>query len=134
MYDYICKNKVSPEFPGGLAVRDSVLSLLWLRFNPRPRNFCMLQAQQNKVLSLPFQFLHSISFSFFYLLIRTLPKQTFLRLNILFATDCCHITSVKLKFLLLSFIENLIQKMLLNLSNYFLYQLRSSFPAFGLLI
>ena len=27
------------EFPGGLAVKDPVLSLLWLRFSPWPRNF-----------------------------------------------------------------------------------------------
>ena len=36
------------EFPGGLTVEDPVLSLLWLRFNPWPENFCMLQAQAKK--------------------------------------------------------------------------------------
>ena len=32
------------QFPGGLAIKDLVLSLQWLRFNPGPENFCMLQA------------------------------------------------------------------------------------------
>ena len=31
--------KAQVEFPGGLAVKDSVLSLLWLRFDPWPGNF-----------------------------------------------------------------------------------------------
>ena len=31
------------EFPGGLVVKGLVLSLLWPRFNPWPRNFCMLR-------------------------------------------------------------------------------------------
>ena len=35
-------------FPGGLAIKDSVLSLLWLRFEPRPGNFCMLWARPKK--------------------------------------------------------------------------------------
>ena len=29
------------EFPGGLAVEDLALSLLWLGFSPWPENFCM---------------------------------------------------------------------------------------------
>ena len=29
------------EFPGGLEVKDLILSLLWLRFDPWPGNFCM---------------------------------------------------------------------------------------------
>ena len=32
------------EFPGGLAVKDLALLLLWLRFDPKPRNFFMLWA------------------------------------------------------------------------------------------
>ena len=32
------------EFPGGLGVKDSMLSLLRLRFDSWPRNFCVLQA------------------------------------------------------------------------------------------
>ena len=36
---------VKKEFIGGLAVKDFVLSLLWIRFDPRLRNFCMLQAR-----------------------------------------------------------------------------------------
>ena len=31
-------------FSGGIVVKDSALSLVWLRFNPWPRNFCMPQA------------------------------------------------------------------------------------------
>ena len=30
------------EFPGGLAVKDSSLSLLWFRFDPWPGNFRIL--------------------------------------------------------------------------------------------
>ena len=33
--------KVNIEFPGGLVVKDSALSLLWLGFNLWPGNFCM---------------------------------------------------------------------------------------------
>ena len=29
------------EFPGGLAVKDLMLSLLWCRFDPWAGNFCM---------------------------------------------------------------------------------------------
>ena len=29
------------EFPGGLVVKDLVLSLLWLKFDPCPGNLCM---------------------------------------------------------------------------------------------
>ena len=36
------------EFPGGLVVKDSVLSLLWLGLNFWPRNFCRLWAQPKK--------------------------------------------------------------------------------------
>ena len=36
------------EVPSSLAVKDSALSLLWLRFNPRPGNFHMLQAGPEK--------------------------------------------------------------------------------------
>ena len=38
------ENKKEVEFPGGLAVKDSVLSLLWLRFHRWPGNLWMLQA------------------------------------------------------------------------------------------
>ena len=34
------------EFPGGLVVKDSALSLLWLGFDLWPRNFGMELAQQ----------------------------------------------------------------------------------------
>ena len=36
------------EFPGGLLVKDVGLSQPWLRFSSRPKNFCMLWAQQKK--------------------------------------------------------------------------------------
>ena len=36
------------EVLGGLGVKDSVLSLLWLGLNPWPRNFCMPQVQPKK--------------------------------------------------------------------------------------
>ena len=36
------------EFPGGLVVKDLVLSLLWLGFDPWCRNFCMLWAWGKK--------------------------------------------------------------------------------------
>ena len=36
------------EFPGNLAVKDLVLSLLWHGFYLRPRNFCMPGAQPKK--------------------------------------------------------------------------------------
>ena len=32
------------EFPGSLVVKDLVLSLLWLGFDPWSRNFCMSRA------------------------------------------------------------------------------------------
>ena len=35
------KKKILPEFPGGLVVKDSVLSLLGSRPNPWSGNFCM---------------------------------------------------------------------------------------------
>jgi len=43
------------EFPGGLAAKDPVLSLLWLGsllrrgFDLRPRKFCMLWVQREKI-------------------------------------------------------------------------------------
>ena len=36
------------EFPGDLAVKDSVLSLPWLRFNPCPGNFCMMKSGEGR--------------------------------------------------------------------------------------
>ena len=33
------------EFPGGLVIKNSALSLLWLRLDPWSGNFCMLWAQ-----------------------------------------------------------------------------------------
>ena len=36
------------EFPGGLVVKESVLSLLWLGFDPWPRNFHMVPAGSKK--------------------------------------------------------------------------------------
>ena len=42
------KNTRLREFPCGLVVRDLALSLLWLRFNPWPRNFCMPWALPKK--------------------------------------------------------------------------------------
>ena len=36
------------EFPGGLAVKDSVLSPLWLWLDPWPGNLCMMQAHTRK--------------------------------------------------------------------------------------
>lgn len=38
------------EFPSGPAVKDQALSLMWLRFDPRPRNFCLPRVwpKQNK--------------------------------------------------------------------------------------
>ena len=44
------------EFPGGLVVKDWVLSLLWielllwLKFDPWPRNSCMPQAQPKIII------------------------------------------------------------------------------------
>lgn len=35
-------------FPGSLAVKDPMLSLLWSRFDPWPGNFCMLQVAAKK--------------------------------------------------------------------------------------
>ena len=42
------KKKMLLEFPGGLVVTDSVLSLLWHRFDPWPGNVCMPQAWKKK--------------------------------------------------------------------------------------
>ena len=36
------------EFPGSLVVEDLAWSLLWLRFDPWPRNFHKLQVQPKK--------------------------------------------------------------------------------------
>ena len=36
------KNYLLQEFPGGLAVKDLALSLLWQEFNPWPGNFITL--------------------------------------------------------------------------------------------
>ena len=35
----LSNKRLTGEFPGGLAVKDLVLSLLWLGFDPRPRDF-----------------------------------------------------------------------------------------------
>ena len=37
------------EFPGGLMVKDLVLSLLGRRFHPWPGNFCMAQPKKKKI-------------------------------------------------------------------------------------
>ena len=42
------KKKDSKKFPDGLVVKDSGLSLLWLRFDLRPRKFHMPSAQPQK--------------------------------------------------------------------------------------
>ena len=39
---YTCKIIVTWEFPGGLAVKDLMLSLLWHGFSPWPGTFHML--------------------------------------------------------------------------------------------
>ena len=44
----IIKNRRQREFPGGLVVKDPVLSMLWCRFDPWPGNFCMPQVQTTK--------------------------------------------------------------------------------------
>ena len=36
------------EFPGGLEVKDFVLSLLWLGLDPWPRSFCILWSWPKK--------------------------------------------------------------------------------------
>ena len=36
------------EFPGSLEVKDSALSLLWLRFSPGHGNFCHNEEQKDK--------------------------------------------------------------------------------------
>ena len=41
---YMSKHR-SEEFPGGLVVKDSALSLLWLGFDPWPGTFCITQLQ-----------------------------------------------------------------------------------------
>lgn len=41
--------KVLKEFSSGLAVKYLVLPLLWLRFDPWPRNFCVPWVQPEKV-------------------------------------------------------------------------------------
>ena len=42
------KNRIHLEFLGGLVVKDSVLSLLWLRFSPWPGSLHMLVAWPKK--------------------------------------------------------------------------------------
>ena len=42
------KNFQNSECPGGLAVKDLVLPLLWLGFNPWPKNFYMHRCDQKK--------------------------------------------------------------------------------------
>ena len=69
---------VVQEFPGGLVVKDLALSLLWLRFDPWPRNFCMLQAQsektkQNKELFNIFPISYSIHRIYSYVNLGLLP-------------------------------------------------------------
>ena len=41
------KNHIG-EFPGGLEIKDLVLSLLWPGFHPWPKNFCMWWASKKK--------------------------------------------------------------------------------------
>ena len=42
------EKKCSEGFPGSLMVKDSALSLLWLRFDPWLGNFCMPRDQPKK--------------------------------------------------------------------------------------
>ena len=42
------RNYLLLEFPGGLVVKDSALSLLWRGFSPWPGNFCRPPAQPKK--------------------------------------------------------------------------------------
>ena len=45
----LCRNSVLAwRFPGGLAVKDLALSLLWHVSDPWPRNFCMQWVQPRK--------------------------------------------------------------------------------------
>ena len=46
-------------FPGGLVVKDSVLSLLWLEFSPWARNLCMPWAQPKKVISMKSMYIYT---------------------------------------------------------------------------
>lgn len=46
------KKQYFPEFPHSLVVKDSALSLLWLKFHPRSGNLLMLQAWPKNCISL----------------------------------------------------------------------------------
>ena len=63
----VLKTRLAKEFPGGLAVKDLALTLLWLRlllwcrFDPWPGNFHMLWVQpQKKKKELPEEEQYSI--------------------------------------------------------------------------
>lgn len=45
---FFLRNKKEEESPGGLVVKNLVVVLLWGRFDPSPRNFCVLWARPNK--------------------------------------------------------------------------------------
>ena len=45
---YLCKKPHLLEFPGGLAVKDPVLPLLWWGFHPWPGNFCRPRVRPKK--------------------------------------------------------------------------------------
>ena len=47
-WNFCSNRKYLWEFPCGLVVKDPALSLLWHRFEPRPRNFYVLWAQPKK--------------------------------------------------------------------------------------
>ena len=52
---HACAKRRPSDFPGGLVAKDLALSMLWLRLDPWPGNFCMPQVQQknkNKILDL----------------------------------------------------------------------------------
>lgn len=52
----IIDKNVDVEFPSGLKFKDLASSLLWLGFDPQPRNFCMLQEQSKKKVNVKRQF------------------------------------------------------------------------------
>ena len=45
------------EFPAGLVVKDSALSLLWLRFDPWPKNFYIPQVPLDLTLQVSYIYL-----------------------------------------------------------------------------
>lgn len=45
------------EFPAGLVVKDSALSLLWLRFDPWPENFYIPQVPLDLTLQVSYIYL-----------------------------------------------------------------------------